>query len=76
MIICIDYDQHLKLPLDEEEMEFLSDMGIKHNSTTIYAQKVCITPDCTEEFLDILETTKGSGIILQRYDYGRYTLTY
>lgn len=76
MIICIDYDQHLTLPLDDEEMEFLSDMGIKHNSTTIYAQKVCIIPDCMEEFLDILETTKGGGIILQRYSYGRYTLTY
>lgn len=75
-MICIDYDQHLKIPLDIEEMEWLDSMGIKYNTTTIYAQKICISNESLEDFLQLLEDLKGGGIILQRYDYGRYTLTY
>lgn len=75
-MICIDYDQHLELPLGEEEMEWLDSMGIKHNTTIIYAQKICIDYEKMEDFLQIIEDFKGGGIILQRYDYGRYTLTY
>lgn len=76
MRICIDKEISLNF-FDHEDIEILNKLSFyfseKDGIITILGQKVDLSEDKIEDFLDILSWS-GLIVILERYSKGRYTL--
>lgn len=76
MRLCIHEDIWLEDPLLEDDQALLKSLCVLSTKWEIKAQKIDLSPIDMEDVLDVIAYYTGGNIALQRYDSGRYTLSF